>query len=322
MKIAAACWLPYRLPLVRPWESAAGSQSVRHGALRRLQAADGRVGWGDCSPFPEIGIGEAAARCHAEECARLDLAAQAAGLPLARWLAGGNAPLAVAVNAALGDLARLRDEAALAAVAAGFRVLKIKVGVAPPASEIARLQALADLLPAGVALRLDANGTWDEAGAAAFLAACRHLPIESCEEPLARPEPAALARLQAAAPCALALDESIALVDDAFLAAPPVRRLILKPARHGGLLAALELSRRARRAGLECVVTAALESSCGLLAAAHLAAALAPRLAHGLATAAWFAADTGAPPRIAGGRLFLPSAPGIGFRAGGAARPG
>lgn len=317
MSIAAARWLPYRLPLVRPWASAAGSLETRSGALLRLEAADGRIGWGDAAPFPEIGIDEAAARRHAEECARLDLAAQAAGLALADWLAGAPAARSLAVNAALGDLAGLAPDAVEAALAAGFTVLKLKVGVAAPAEEIARLRALAARLPAAAALRLDANRAWDEAAAAAFLAACRGLPVESCEEPLAAPDPGALARLQAGLPFPLALDESLgAVVGDPFLAAPPVRRLVLKPARHGGLLATLAIARRARRAGLECVITSALESSCGLLAAAHLAAAAAPELTHGLATGAWFAADTGLPPLVADGRLTLPEEAGIGFHHG------
>ena len=66
----------------------------------------------------------------------------------------------------------------------------------------------------------------------------------------------------------------------------------------------------------------------GMLAAAHMAAALAtdapaPRdgrraagqeLAHGLATADWLAADLGQAPRARDGRLHLPAGPGLGFR--------
>ena len=46
---------------------------------------------------------------------------------------------------------------------------------------------------------------------------------------------------------------------------------------------------------------------------AHLAAAIAPEAVHGLGTAEWFAADTGQPPPMAGGRLHLPAARGLGF---------
>lgn len=314
MKIVSVRWLPYRLPLRRPWVSAAGSLVERSGRLLRLKTDDGRNGWGDCAPFPEIGIHPPAAQRHAEQCALLDLAAQAAGLPLATWLRGGTSgPAGVAVNAVLGNLSGLRDEDVEAALATGFTILKLKVGNADPAEEIGRLHQLAARLPEGIALRLDANRAWDDATAGRVLAACAGLPIESCEEPLRSPSATSLGELQSDLPFPLAIDESFHLVDEAFYAAPPVRRLVLKPPRHGGLLPALEVAFRARAAGVDCVVTSSLESACGLLAAAHLAAAVGPELAHGLATAGWFAADTGAAPAIRGGRLQLPDIPGIGF---------
>lgn len=313
MRITAARWLPYRLPLRRPWASAGGSLEVREGWLLRLATDDGRTGWGDCAPFAEIGIGQAAAMAHARECALLDLAAQAAGLPLAAWLGGGQAASGIPVNAALGDIQALAPADIEAACTQGFGVLKVKVGRGDPAADLARLREFAAALPAGVRLRLDANRAWPESVASRFLAACTELPVEGVEEPLQHPEAGALYRLQAGLPFPLAVDESFQGLQDGFFARPPVRRLILKPPRHGGLLPAARLALAARAAGIECIVTSSLESACGLIAAAHLAAAVAPTATHGLATAHWFAADTGAPPAIAGGRLHLPSHAGLGF---------
>jgi L-alanine-DL-glutamate epimerase-like enolase superfamily enzyme len=79
------------------------------------------------------------------------------------------------------------------------------------------------------------------------------------------------------------------------------------------LLPALSLARRAAAAGMQCVVTSSIDSACGVLAAAHLAAALDNGLAHGLATSSWLTADTGTPPTITNGRLALPDTPGLGF---------
>lgn len=317
MRIVSARWLPYRLALRRPWVSAAGRLDERRGSLLRLETDDGHVGWGDATPLPEIGIDESAARRHAEQCALLDLASQAAGLPLATWLRSDDPrPPPIALNAALGDLSRLREQDSEAAIAAGFTVLKLKVGSADPILEARRLETLASRLPAGISLRLDANCAWDETTARHFLASCVGLPVESCEEPLRAPTAPALARLQADLPFSLAVDESFHLVDDIFFADPPVRRLILKPPRHGGPLPTIDVFLRARAAGIECVVTSSLESACGVLAAAHLAAAVAPGLAHGLATSACFASDTGLAPDIRSGHLHLPEHPGIGFKPG------
>ena len=59
MKVVAADWLPYCLPLRRPWQTSRGTLNERHGRLRRLTTDDGRTGWGDCAPLPEFGIAEA-----------------------------------------------------------------------------------------------------------------------------------------------------------------------------------------------------------------------------------------------------------------------
>lgn len=313
MKVIRSEWFPYRLPFRRPWESATGRVEERRGRLLRLDTDDGLSGWGDYAPFPEIGIHPPAALAHARECALLDLAAQSACVPLSDWLAGQRVPSSIAVNAALGAIGTLDAAAIQAACGAGFQVLKIKVGLGDPEQELARLIELAAALPSDVRFRLDANRAWDEKIASLLLSACAYLPVEGVEEPLRDPDADTLRRLQADLPFPLALDESFPVFGEAFLADPPVRRIILKPPRHGGLLACAELAFEAQAAGVECIVTSSLESACGLTAAAHLAAAIAPRAVHGLATAHWFAEDTGSPPAIENGRLILSSVPGIGF---------
>lgn len=313
MNIVAADWIPYCLPLRRPWQTSRGTLTERRGQLQRLTDADGRTGWGDCAPLPEFGIDEAAARAFAEECATLDLAAQRAGLPLNAWLSGRAPVASVAVNVNFGPVLTVDRNSLAQAAAAGFTVAKLKVGVAPVDDEIDALQRLATELPRTLRLRLDANRAWPLATAQRFIAACAKLPIDGLEEPLADPTHALLARLQASAAFPLAIDESIHLLDAPFFHHPPVRRLVLKPARHGGLLASTELALRARASGLEVIVTSSLESACGLTACAHLAAAMAPEACHGLATANWFTTDTGAPPDIVAGQLRLPQGHGLGF---------
>jgi o-succinylbenzoate synthase len=313
VNIVAADWLPYCLPLRRPWQTSRGILSERRGRLRRLITDDGRTGWGDCAPLPEFGIDEAAATAFAEESATLDLAAQGAGLPLNAWLSGRAPVASVAVNASFGPISTVDRNSLDQATAAGFTVAKLKVGVAPVEDEIAALQRLAATLPPTLRLRLDANGAWGQADTRRFLAACQPLPIEGIEEPLRVPDASSLRRLQAMVRFPLAIDESLHLVDRDFWEAPPVGRLVIKPARVGGLLASIELGLRARAAGVECIVTASLESACGLTACAHLAAAISPDSCHGLATADWLGSDTGDAPAIVGGRMLLPQTRGLGF---------
>lgn len=348
--LADLCLHPYRLPLRRPWVSARGNFRERRGWLI-VAEANGVRGYGDCAPLPEAGTEtpEAAAPVlndqrarliglpldaalealaggspwstpaahHALDCALLDLQSRLAGVPLRRWL-DGTAGDGVPVNAALGPLLEVTQADLRRAAAAGFRVLKLKVGIGDPGREIQRLVDLAEALPGGLTLRLDANGAWDAGTAARMIGALKGLPVESLEEPLARSDRPALACLQAMAPFPLALDESIATLSDG--PAPehfPVRRVVLKPAVLGGLTPCLSLARQFQAAGVEVVITSLVESAAGLWATAQLAAAIASPVPQGLATADWLREDLGVPPRPLGGRIALPDSPGSGFELAG-----
>ncbi len=333
----------YQWPLRRPWRSARGLRVTRDGWLLRAEV-DGSSGFGDCAPLPEAGteiaeeaerrlcywrgragdgvaallaaldsrIGSTPAADCAVETALLDLDARTRGLPLRRLLRP-DAPDRIEVSAMLGAAATLETFAVEQVLAAGHRVLKLKVGTAPLDVEMPRIQAAAALLPAGARLRLDANGAWDHGAAAAWIERLRGLPIDCLEEPLAEPDDAALADLQEAAPWSLAMDESLAGRADIDPRQLPVRRLVLKPQVQGGLRRTLRLAEQAQAAGREVVTTSLLESAAGLWATAQLAAAIGSPLAHGLATADWLAADLGTPPRIEGGAMHLPPGPGSGF---------
>lgn len=288
----------------------------RSGRLLQLTDAQEPSGWGDSAPLPEFGIAPELADAFARDCAELDLAARVAGLPLNALLSGRPAVQAVAVNANLGRLIDWQPSQLAEACAAGFRVIKFKLGCAPLAEELNALSACCATLRPEMRLRLDANNAWNITEALRFISAANGMPIDMLEEPLRDPDCESLARLQAGASFPLALDESVHLLTPVYFAAPPVRRLVLKPARFGGLRSTWKIGQNAQAAGIECVVTSALESACGLLACAHLAAALAPSSVHGLAVDQWL---TGSPwpwPRIRDGRLQLSRQPGLGFSPG------
>lgn len=285
------------------------------------------------------------------ESALSDLAARLAGVPLRQWLTS-RAGDAVPVNATLGTLRDQTPARIVTACQAGYQVLKLKVGLDAPETELAHLRELATHLPPGASLRLDANGAWDYDQAARLIARLNDLPIESLEEPLKVPDWRSLASLQALARFPLALDESLhqdpgnilgrtglpidrllaaaqavlssntasagllaGLSVDRLLAAgaPPVRRLVLKPAAVGGLRRTLFLARKAADLGLEIVLTSLIESAAGLWPSLQLAAALSSSLAQGLATASWLARDLGRVPDPRGGYILLGQDPGSGF---------
>lgn len=324
---------PYTLAFVRPWRSRHGLVQQRAGWLVQLADNAGHRATGECAPWPDAGtethaaaaaaldsqireldglsLTEAlarvdeltatpAARCGLEG-ALLGLESRARGVEL-RHLLSEEAADVLAVNAACGAVGADLGERVADACAAGFRVLKVKVGVAPWGQELAAIRALR--LATGVSLRLDANGAWDETTAAACLADLHGLPVEAVEEPLAGFQPAALRRLQRLSPVSLALDEALGSCAEAAIGRDcPVRRVVLKPMVQGGARRTMMLARRARVAGLETVVTTTLEAAPGRWLVAAVAAATGSPLAHGLDTGSWLAEDLGEGPRFAEGAL-------------------
>lgn len=348
MQIVDTALTPYQLPLTTPWESAAGRCHARRGWLLRITDQSGRHGYGDAAPLPASGTethaqaqswlqgqlalltGELpvragrqlpppdshpAARCGLET-ALLDLQSKQQAVPLYQQL-GANRVEPIQLNAAIGALDSQTGERAAAAIAAGFTILKLKLGVSPVGSELRQLEQLCEQLPGGVRLRLDANQAWQLPEASELVRRLNRLPIESLEEPLHQPNPTTLRELQALARFDLALDESLPGYIRARQLQPiPVCRIIVKPACLGGPTAALELIRQAHQSGIACVITSTLESSAGIWPLCHLAAtadALTTPAIHGLATARWFSRDLGDPPRITNGRITLGSEPGAGF---------
>lgn len=341
MRIVAAHVHPYALPLKRPWVAARAVLHERRGTLLSLSGDDGVTGWGDCAPLPSAGNAaqtfaaltalaqelpglehEAVLALDASlpelrwalETALFDLAARQRGVPLAVHLGAQSFTGNVPVNAALGALDAQTAQRAVAALAQGYASAKIKVGVGRIDDELVLLREVNAATTGRLRLRLDANRAWGESDARRFLTAITSLPIDAVEEPLAQPTLSQLRALQQALPYAIAVDESLPQFgSDALLAANAVRRLVLKPARIGGIVATRTLAARAQAAGMEVVLTSVVDSAVGVAAAAHLAAAVAPDLVHGLATLDWLAADVAPAPLLREGRLWLGAAPGLGL---------
>ena len=348
MRIRSSRLLPYRLPLIRPWLTHHGSLTERRGWILELTTDDGNRGYGDCAPLPVAGTelpaaafdwlrqqlpalsaqpaAEALAALplppqtpaarHALETALLDLLSQSEGVPLRHRLSP-NAVDQLLVNGSAGALDSQVLDRCVELIEQGFRILKVKVGLAAVHQEVRQLQELCRRLPEQARLRLDANGAWSLTEARRFLDGITGLAIESLEEPLVEPVSESLRALQTSTRVVLAMDESLPRFDkESLLQRPPVKRLILKPPVLGGLLPTLALAKQAHAVGIQTLITSTLESAPGLQAAAQLAAALPgsqPALAQGLATGSWFLSDLADGPVIEQGRLQLPDRPGLGL---------
>lgn len=317
---------------------------MRRGLLVALESADGCTGYGDVSCWPgteETGLPEAvvwleqaatalraadpasvlasspgctpaalAARAGLET-ALLDWQARQAGVPLARWLRSDAADR-VRVNALLG---RAEWEAmvaqARAAVAAGFRTLKLKVTLSLADAEL--VAAVRATVGDEIGIRLDANGTGDLETALAFARAVARFDIEYLEQPVAGLEE--LAALRRRSPVPVAADEALTGPDavERALALAAADVLVLKLPLLGGPRSVLAAAERANGRGVDVVVTSMLESGVGLAAAVHTAAALDTTRAHGLATAHLVAPlGIAEPLEPIGGVLAVPTSGGLG----------
>src|SRR5687768_3724377 len=138
------------------------------------------------------GHGERSVAAGTLDMAIWDAVAKIEGNPLYRVLADrynrGAADPDVYVYAAGGyyypgkDHSALQDEM-LSYLATGYTTVKMKIGGAPLPEDIARIEAVLGILPAGCDLAVDANGRFDTSTALAYADALNAYPLKWYEEP-------------------------------------------------------------------------------------------------------------------------------------------
>jgi O-succinylbenzoate synthase len=248
---------------------------------RSIVLVEGPCGWGECSPLPGYPCSPTAARAAAIEAAACPWPAPRRDL--------------VSMNALVAG--PCFDPDALA----GFGSVKVKVGRSREA-DLAVVSAVRDAVGPKVALRVDANGVWDEEAAEWMLRRLARYGLELAEQPVRSLE--AMSRLRRRVRVPLLADECVRSVDDARR----LRRLeaadgvVVKVQPLGGVRACLRV---AEEAGVPAVVTSMMETSVGTAVALNLAASL-PELpwACGLATVGALGGDVTRAPLVAeAGRL-------------------
>lgn len=251
-----------------------------------------------------------------------DLAAQAAGLPLHRFLGSrleGTATLATDLTISANPLSTMRVDTQ-AALDAGYRALKIKIGKHPD-SDVDTVAALHDAVAGRARLRLDANQGWTLPHAITVMQALesRGLDLQLLEQPLPADDLEGLAALRAAITTPLLADESVFNARDAqrAISAGACDLINLKLMKSGGLAGAARVADVARSSGVPCMVGCMLESPIGAAAAAHFAVANASLVrlidldSPGLAR--FDPVDGNV--RFEGPRITVGDAPGLGIRA-------
>ncbi|MEU1431700.1 enolase C-terminal domain-like protein [Nocardia sp. NPDC005746] len=198
-------------------------------------------------------------------------------------------------------------------VRAGFTTIKVKLGAADPADDIARVAAIRAAAPAA-ALLLDPNGAWDTDTAVAVLGRLAEFGIAAVEQPVPAGAPDELALVAKSVPIPVIADEDAGTRADLDALPGGIGGINIKLAECGGLDAALSMIDWAGRRGVAVMLGCQASTSLSIAAAAHLSGA-----------ARWVDLDghlliTGDPWQGLGGAdglLLRPAGPGLGVQPGG-----
>lgn len=289
-----------RLPLREPFTISSGSIDVRRIMLVEVVDDDGVSGWGECvadadpNYSPEIietattiidgflaprilrrkidhprevapifadGIrGHFMAKA-ALEMAIWALAAEKAGVPLAKLLGGERERIPVGISIGIQKSKELLVERARRAAADGYRRIKLKI---KPGADIDHVAAVREALGPDAVISVDANAAY-RIEDADHVAALDRFGLLMIEQPLRAGDVVRHAQLAKRIKTPICLDESIESVDDAEVALElgACRLINIKPGRVGGFASSLAIHDLCRSRGIKNWCGGMLESGIG-----------------------------------------------------------
>ena len=314
-------WAPLRLRFKFDARTSRGSMVEKLTYLIRLHTEDGRVGVGECALFQGLS--------HDDKPDYEQRLAQACRNPQL----GFNSPyssirfgfesaldalqppnddfstgrVAIPINGLIwmGDREEMRRRIDNK-LAAGFRVLKMKIGGIDFEQEVELLRYIRSRYSADVLeLRLDANGSFTVDNAEERLRRLAEFHVHSIEQPIKPDQWPEMARLCEQCIIPIALDEElIGLSDEGqmhqMLDTIRPQYIILKPSLCGGLNAADRWVQVADSYSIGHWFTSALESNIGLYAIARRVARRLPAMPQGLGTGQLFHNNIPSPLQLVG----------------------
>jgi len=246
------------------------------------------------------------------EMALLDAELRSRGRSLAAQIGVTRPRIPAGATVGLGAVSSV-VAAARAAVEAGYKRVKLKIA---PGRDVGPLVAVRRELP-DATIVADANGSYDLSNPAhrAALLAIDSLGLAAIEQPLAARDLAGSARLVAELATPVILDESIDSPDtlEAALAVGACSGVAVKPARLGGIAAAVRVHDRCVGAGVHLSIGGMLEAGLGRAAAIAVGALDGFDLPGDLgASDRYFRPDITGPHELVDGELRVPTGPGLG----------
>jgi O-succinylbenzoate synthase len=333
------------LPLVSPFRTSFGTQTVRDALLVRV-VGPAAEGWGECVALAEplysaefvdgaelvirdhllprlwtvehpdeVAAAFRAVRGHpmakaAVELAVLDAWLHGNGVSLACYLGGSRAAVDVGVSVGIADSVDALADQVDRYVADGYRRVKLKI---EPGWDVAPVRAVRERHP-DLPLQVDANGAYQLEDSAA-LAALDPFELLLVEQPLAEEDLGGHAELARRLATPVCLDESITSMASAVQAIESGACAIvnIKAGRVGGYLEAKRIHDACVERSVPVWCGGMLETGIGRAANVALASLPGFTLPGDLsASARYFHVDVTAPFELEDGRLRVPTGPGIG----------
>jgi L-alanine-DL-glutamate epimerase-like enolase superfamily enzyme len=342
---------PHRAPLLRPFVTAARRTEAVEYVVVEVRLSDGTVGQGSAAEtvavtgesaqtildavngplrhalegatgtIPELSdlvagsLDGATSAKSAVDVALYDAWGRSVETPLSTLLGGGTGSLENDMTVSLEDPATMARHATEAA-AAGYRILKIKLGQDTD-EDRRRLDAVLTAVP-HARLRLDANQGWDVPGAVKVITTLESdgLPVDLVEQPVRAADLTGLAEVRRSVSTPVMADESVWSVTDAerIIDLGAADLLNIKLAKTGGVTEAVRIADLAHEAGLGCMVGSMMEPRISIAAAAHVAAAHPAVTMIDLDAPEWFTSGLPAGGFRQNGRMLeLLGGPGLGL---------
>ncbi|SDY02372.1 dipeptide epimerase [Halobellus clavatus] len=291
------------LPLADEFTIARGTQTDAANVVVRITDGEGRTGVGAAAPASYYGetvetveavlpdllavvesvgdphaseriererravVGDNPAAHAAVDVALADLAATRLGVPLYRqWGLDPSRAPKTSYTIGLDDTERMREKTR-EAVAAGYDVLKVKLGTDRDAEIVAAVREAAP----EARLRVDANEAWTPRDAVETIDELVAHDVEFVEQPVPASDPEGLRFVSEHAALPIAADESCVRLPDVPAVADRVDIVNLKLMKCGSLREARRMVHAARAHGLEVMLGCMIETNASIAAACHLA---------------------------------------------------
>jgi L-alanine-DL-glutamate epimerase-like enolase superfamily enzyme len=163
---------------------------------------------------------------------------------------------------------------ALKAVKKGFKALKVNVGINPK-EDVERIKLIREAVGNKTAIRIDANQGWTVTQALDVLRKLEKFNVEFVEQPIEAKNIHGMAKIKKNSPIPVMADESVHSPTDALclIKENAVDLINIKLMKTGGIYNAKKIAAIAEAANVPCMIGCMGESTIGITAAVHFAAA-------------------------------------------------